>query len=416
MQTSVPKTLGSTKDPAHLSLCQNCGDSNMSVFYEVKQVPVHSVLLMPTREEALRYPKRDIELGFCGHCGFITNMAFDPGVHEYSSRYEETQGFSGTFNAFHSGLAARLIEQYSLHNKDIIEIGCGKGEFLTMLCEMGDNRGVGFDPAYVSERNQSKAKNRITFVQDFYSEKYSGYHGDFVCCKMTLEHIPNTADFVGTVRRSIGNRLNTIVFFQIPEVRRILRERAFWDIYYEHCSYFSRGSLARLFRKCGFDVLKLWTDYDDQYLMIEAKPGTSTDGVVLPEENDIEELKNEVNSFSRDLEGIVIQWKTKLRESKGHGRRVVLWGGGSKGVAFLTKLNVQNEIEYAVDINPYKQGTFMAGTGQQIVLPEFLQTYKPDLVIVMNPIYCNELQQELTRLNISAELLPIHPQYAGTGR
>jgi len=134
-------------------VCPNCGASGMSVFYEFKNVPVHSVLLLPTREEALNFPEGDIALGFCYTCGFIANVAFDPGLHQYSSRYEATQGFSSTFNAFHQNLATRLIKRYDLHSKDIIEIGSGQGEFLTLLCELGDNREVGFDPAYISERN-----------------------------------------------------------------------------------------------------------------------------------------------------------------------------------------------------------------------------------------------------------------------
>ena len=78
--------------------------------------------------------------------GFIANLAFNPALTEYSARYEETQGFSPTFNAFHRALAERLIARYDLHGKDIVEIGCGKGEFLMLLCELGGNRGVGFDP------------------------------------------------------------------------------------------------------------------------------------------------------------------------------------------------------------------------------------------------------------------------------
>ena len=388
-------------------VCLNCGASGMSVFYELKNVPVHSVLLLPTREEALNFPKGDIALGFCHTCGFIANVTFDPGLHEYSSRYEGTQGFSSIFNAFHRRLATRLIERYDLHDKDIIEIGCGKGEFLTMLCELGDNRGVGFDPAYVSERNQSGAKDRITFIKDFYSEKYGNYHGDFVCCKMTLEHIQPTADFVSTVRRSIGDRSGTIVFFQVPDVTHILRDLAFWDIYYEHCSYLSLGSLARLFRKCGFDVIDLWKDYDDQYLMIEARPGNGRSRPVLAQEDDLEGLTRAVAYFAENYPHKLDAWQRDLQEIKQSGRRAVIWGAGSKGVAFLTTLKIQDEIEYAVDINPYKHGTCMAGTGQQIVAPEFLREYRPDVVIVMNPIYCSEIQRDLNRMGVTAELMPV---------
>jgi hypothetical protein len=76
-------------------------------------------------------------------------------------------------------------------------------------------------------------------------------------------------------------------------------------------------------------------------------------------------------------------------------------------VAFLTTLRIQDEIEYAVDINPYKHGTYMAGTGQQIVAPEFLREYRPDVVIVMNPIYCNEIRRDLNRMGVTAELMAV---------
>ena len=51
----------------------------------------------------------------------------------------------------------------------------------------------------------------------------------------------------------------TLVFFEVPDTMRILREGAFWDIYYEHCSYFTPGSLARRFRRTGFDINELKT-------------------------------------------------------------------------------------------------------------------------------------------------------------
>jgi SAM-dependent methyltransferase len=395
------------------AVCSNCGAVGMSVFYELERVPVHSVLLLPTREEALNYPKGDIVLGFCPACGFISNVAFDPNLHEYSSRYEPTQAFSSTFNAFAHRLARRLIDQYDLHGKEIVEIGCGQGEFLTLLCELGGNRGVGFDPAYVDGRGKSPAQNRITFVKDFYSERYADYHGDFFCCQMTLEHIQHTADFVSMVRRSLEDQPNTVIFFQVPDVTRILHELAFWDIYYEHCSYFSLGSLARLFRKCGFDVINLAREYDGQYLTIEARPGDGIGGAflqqddALEQEDDLEDLARDVADFSQNYPHKLDAWRQDLQRIRQTGRRAVIWGAGSKGVAFLTTLDIRDEIEYAVDLNPHKHGTYMAGTGQEIVAPEFLEEYRPDVVIVMNPIYCDEIQQYLDRMGVIAELVPI---------
>ena len=72
-----------------IKTCPNCLKGDMSVFYQVPRVPVHSVLLMPTREVAVNFPKGDIALGHCSHCGFIANTVFDPTVHNYSAQYEE---------------------------------------------------------------------------------------------------------------------------------------------------------------------------------------------------------------------------------------------------------------------------------------------------------------------------------------
>ena len=53
--------------------------------------------------------------------------------------------------------------------------------------------------------------------------------------------------------------------------------------------YFSHGSLARLFRQERFDVFDLWTDYDDQYLMIETRPSVAALTEAHPAEESVEE-------------------------------------------------------------------------------------------------------------------------------
>lgn len=392
---------------SNITTCPSCGGSQLSRIYEIQHVPVHSVLLFSSKKEAVNYPKGDIVLNFCDSCGFITNMAFDPSFHEYSSKYEGTQAFSPTFNVFHRNLVQSLIQRYNLKGKDIIEIGCGQGEFLSLLCELGHNRGIGFDPAFDKSRYNALPDVQVDFIKDFYSEKYADYRADFICCKMTLEHIQNTADFVSTIRNSLLEQPDTLVFFQIPDVVRILREQAFWDIYYEHCSYFSLGSLARLFRRCRFDIIDLWKDYDDQYLMITAKPGTGQQNSLFPQENDLEELNQLVKYFQKNCEKKIAAWKKELEKIDRDAQKAVIWGASSKGVAFLTTLNIYDDIEFAVDINPHKNDTYMAGTGQKIVLPEFLKEYKPTKVIVMNPIYCDEIKKDLVRLGVQAEIVPV---------
>lgn len=388
-------------------VCPSCGSPDLSLFYSVKHAPVHSVLLLPTREEAMHYPVGQIQLGMCETCGFITNVTFEPQLqHEYAGRYEATQAYSSTFNAFARQVALDLIERYNLHGKTIIEVGCGQGEFLIELCELGGNYGIGFDPAYRGEPFESEAKSRLTFIPDFYSEQYTHHRADFVCCKMTLEHIPQTYEFVSTVRRSIGDHNSCVVFFQVPNAGYVLRDVAFWDVYYEHCSYFSRGALVHLFERCGFDVLRAYTMYDDQYLMIEAKAGL-IDTPVEIDSAAVQQTRAAVNHFVTHVNKLRDHWRTIIDAMVQQRERAVIWGGGSKGVAFLTTLKIYDQIQYVVDINPKKQGMFMAGTGQEIVSPDFLNAYQPDVVIVMNPIYCAEIQALLNERGVSARLLSL---------
>ncbi|HTF69901.1 MAG TPA: class I SAM-dependent methyltransferase [Edaphobacter sp.] len=393
-----------------ISSCPNCTKKSVETFYTVDPVPVHSVMLVPTREEALHFPAGKITLGFCNACGFITNTSFDDSKMNYSPKCEETQGFSSTFQCFHDRLAKDLIERYGLHDKSVLEIGCGKGEFISMLCAMGENRGVGFDPAFVPQRRPVRGGDAVEFIEDFYSEKYMHIKADFIACKMTLEHIPDTHQFVSMVRRAVGENFDTTVFFQVPDMSRVLKDVAFWDVYHEHCSYFTASALRNLFVASGFDVVDVWTDYDDQYLMITARPTkrhlSDAKSLIPPSKTEV----SAVRSFTCEAERRIHLWQHAVNRLKQEGQHVVIWGSGSKGVAFLSALEAHVDdggIEYAVDINPYRKGYFMPGTGQEIVEPEFLSAYRPEVVIAMNSIYIPEIGADLKRHGVHATVMPI---------
>jgi hypothetical protein len=401
--STQPKSKTVKKD----HVCPNCGNHGLSLFYEVRNVPVHSCLMMNNREEARNFPTGDVVLGFCDRCGFITNTEFDAKWSAYAPNYEDQQSFSPTFNKFAMNLANNLIDKYDLHNKDIIEIGCSKGDFLLLLCELGNNRGVGIDPSVVPGRVQSEAASRVKFIQEYYSKNHAQYVGDFICCRHTLEHIQPTAEFISTIRESIGDRQDVSVVLEIPDNTRVLKDLAFEDIYYEHCSYFSPGTLARLFRSCGFEVTDLYRDYGEQYLFVEAKPtDVPTTKPQLIEEA-VAEVAEDVKYFASNIQQKLQNWKQYLEDAQAKQEKVVVWGSGSKCVAFLTTLNTIDTIEYAVDINPHRHGKFIPGVGKEIMPPEFLKTYQPDRVIVMNSIYCDEIGKMLKEMGVSTELVAL---------
>ena len=88
------------------------------------------------------------------------------------------------------------------------------------------------------------------------------------------------------------------------------------------------------------------------------------------------------------------------------GRDAVVWGAGSKGATFVNLFQASGALSRVVDVNPHKAGMRMSGTGHPIVPPDrLLEGGAPDLVILMNPIYREEVQGTLDALEIRSELL-----------
>jgi len=387
--------------------CPACGSTQLLSFHDEAAVPAHSCLLLSSREEALTYPSGTIRLALCKTCGFITNTVFDPSLSHYGSTYEETQSFSPRFVDFARALAERWVEKYDLRRKWIVEIGCGKGEFLAMMCEAGDNRGFGIDPSVKPERLSDAIRERITFLPELYGPQHYDLPADALVCRHTLEHIHQVAAFLDHVRRAVGDRHDKVVLFELPDMRRVLDKVAFWDIYYEHCSYFTPGSLARLFRRAGFEVLALSRAYDDQYILLEARLADGLAQAPLPLEDDVTEIAASVKRFQASYAAAVAAWRQRLAGYRAGGRRIAAWGGGSKGVAFLTTLGDAAGIDVAVDINPHKDGMFLAGTGKQIVAPEYLIEHRPDVIVIMNEIYTREIAARLAAMGVTAELVAL---------
>lgn len=392
--------------PGKESICPVCRSSNTNVFLEIPEVPVHCNLLWETREDALSAPRADIILVFCENCEHIFNSAFDPELMEYTQQYENSLHFSPYFQDYAKELADRLIDTYDLHGKNIIEIGCGKGEFLKLLCDMGKNRGVGFDTSYENVGNKiSPEPGTITFIKDFYSERYLNYKSDFLCCRQVLEHIQYPRDFLTDLRKMIGNN-DTTVFFEVPNVDYTLRDLGIWDLIYEHRSFFCKNSITYLFNSCGFSICNLTETYKGQFLGIEAVPDKFSSSSNTECAAGMK-MKSDVSKFTGIFWATIEAWKKNVNTIERSGHRAVLWGAGSKGVTFLNMIGGRNQIEYVIDINTRKQGKYIPGTGQKILSPDFLREYRPDIVIVMNPIYEKEIQQTIDNLGLSARLMPV---------
>ena len=385
--------------------CPVCGASDWEVFFEMLSLPIFCNVLWSEQQVARDCDRGDIRLSFCRHCGFIGNRDFDPSLLTYAESYENSLDFSPRFQAYARNLATKLISDYDLHRKKIIEIGCGKGDFLVSLCEMGNNYGVGFDPTYVPLPEHKKLSDRVQFIQDFYSEKYSEYQSDFIVCRHTLEHVQYPPALLNSLRHVIGDRVNTSVFFEVPNGLDTFRHMAIWDIIYEHCCYFTPVSLIYAFAQSGFQIDRLSQEFQGQFLCLEAVPRNQKDNPLADLTREVAQLADDIDAFKINFQNKIQAWQEKLNQTIDEGRRAVVWGAGSKGVTFLNLLKTRDHIEYVVDINPRKQGMYVAGTGQKIIAPEELVAHCPDDVFIMNSIYKDEIQQNLANLGLQPELM-----------
>jgi len=153
-------------------------------------MPVFCNVLWDTRDTAVSCDRGDIVLGFCNACSFVFNTVFDPALVRYSQSYDNCLHFSGRFRDYADALAERLVERHGLHGKLVVDVGCGKGDFLKLLCEKGPNRGVGYDPSFEARDDIAALGDGVKIVNDYYSGAYAGHGGDFLCCRHVLEQGP----------------------------------------------------------------------------------------------------------------------------------------------------------------------------------------------------------------------------------
>ena len=385
--------------------CPACDSPVGGAIVETKQVPVYCNVLWPDRQGALAALRGDIRLGFCEQCGLIHNTAFDPDLIDYSVEYENSLHFSPRFQQYANELASRLIDRLDLRHKKVLEIGCGKGDFLRLLCDLGDNTGLGFDASF--EPDLVGESERFRVIRDRFTDDYLGEVADLIYCRHVLEHIDEPVPFVERAARVAANQRDTHVFFEVPNALYTVDDLGIWDIIYEHCTYYSPTALAALLGCCGLETRDVFVTYHNQFLCIEGQ--ISSSGTATPRlevEPTVDELAVRLRRFSEHYRAKLAHWTDSLQRWNSQGRSVAVWGAGSKGVTFLNVVGADG-VAAVVDINPRKQGRHVAGVGLEIVSPDALVSAPVDVVLVMNPIYRQEIEGMLAERGLSAEVYPV---------
>ena len=382
--------------------CPVCENTGLLPFFRLEDVPVFCNRLVASSREAIEAAVGQIDLVYCAECGHVWNRAFEPELAAYDPDYHNPLEVSECFLRYSKQLAQDLIDRLRLHGGTVVEVGCGDGNFLELICSQSESQGVGFDPAHTGPEFLRGDGYEIAFIREMFGNGEGRIRADLVCCRQTLEHVAEPLKFMRTLREELCTKKTCGVFFEVPNSLFSFRDLSIWDLIYEHFSYFCPRSLRRLFHRTGFGLGIVSKEYAGQFLGIYAGPGSAAPRLPVGDETPtVAEITGFGERFTRKLE----KWRSRLAELRRKGLTAAVWGAGSKGTMFVNLTRAGEEISAVVDVNPRKQGKFVARTGHPIVAPSDLLRDPPAEIIVMNRIYAGEIQALVDRLGLKTTLV-----------
>jgi len=357
--------------------CPLCRHSEWTALYTAEELPLFQNVVFADRDDAKNTKRARIDLQECQNCQFVFNAAFDESQMNYDGRYQNEQGHSRYFGTYLDAVVAEL-QAKGFQNKRVIEIGCGKGAFISKLRQAGFTNTKGYDPAFEG--------NDPDIICDYYKGQSADEPADLIVLRHVLEHVAKPFDFLKTIAQA--NRSLGTIYIEVPDFQWIVRENAFWDIYNEHCNYFTSQTLSSLFA-----LSECHPSFEDQYLSFFGDLSSlRPPGPRLP-------VKGETEEADKVCAEHIHRWKAILENHKHHC--IVVWGAASKGVIFANLIDPHAEIvRVFVDINPKKQGMYIGGTGHKIISPVQLKEFRdsPMTIIVANKNYLDEIKQEVKEL------------------
>jgi hypothetical protein len=210
--------------------------------------------------------------------------------------------------------------------------------------------------------------------------------------------VPDVLRLLASMRK--GSSVGATAYLETPSVEWILRRGAVWDLFYEHCSYFSARTLTAALGLSGFRVDSVARTFGGQYLWAEAEPATGT----RPAEPD-PEAHALVQAFGEMEQTLTKALSANLDALEGP---IALWGAGAKGVSLANLLDPgADRIACVVDLNPHKQGCYLPGTGHPIVDHRRLRDLTVRTVINMNSNYYAENRELLERDRIDCAVIDL---------
>ena len=311
----------------------------------------------------------DLNLFQCSSCGLV-QLSEKPV--SYYKEVIRASSFSSEMKRFRSEQFVSWVDKYNLKGKSILEVGCGRGEYLSILKQTEVSLAHGIE--YSKESVSSCINSEISVTKGFFGDenfvlpkqKYDG----FICLNF-IEHWPNPNKVLAHLKKNLSE--DAIGIVEVPNFDMILKQGLYSEFISDHLFYFTKDTLTFMLNYNGFEVIEcsvIWHDYILSAVVRKRK------------RIDLSLLKSRKLNVETELNSFIDKFEKK---------EVAIWGAGHQSLAVMSLAKLENKIRYVVDSAPFKQGKYTPATHFPIVAPIELVNNPVKAVIIIAASYSNEV-------------------------
>ena len=313
----------------------------------------------------------------------------------FGADYPYYSSYSDSWVEHAKQYVAHITKDHGIGGDDlVVEIASNDGYLLQHFVQRGV-RCLGVEPAKGCA-DAALAKGIPTVVRffgDATAAELRSTHGParLVLGNNVLAHVPDLNDFVAGVKTLLHP--TGLVTFEFPHLVKLMELNQFDTIYHEHFSYFSFSTVRQIFAAHGlrvFDVRELSTHGGSLRIYAchdQAKEHPThertTDLLRREAEGGYQALATYSN-FAEKVTKVKRSLLEFLIAAKNDGKQVVGYGAPGKGNTLLNYCGIREDfLDYTVDRNPHKKGTYTPGTRIPIYDPSKIFETKPDYVLIL---------------------------------
>lgn len=374
------------------SRCPVCSCTLAVPFFDGGLQPLATLGWPVSADEARAMPRLPHNFVQCPACSHVWNRSFRYDAVPYKTNrnrmFNQGSHWKGYLADARDGLLAQLPPAPS-----VVEIGCGDGHFVRALSDArsGKGRFVGFDP---------NANPETGLGVEFYPRLFEPladmivYKPDAVVIRHVLEHLAEPADLLDNLAWGAALLDKPCwLFVETPCIDRVFEADRLTDFFYEHVSHFTTQSFRKLMERAG-EVEKLDHGYDGEVVFAIVR-------LFIPRL--YQEQAQVTARFAARAPENRANVAAQLDQLAAAGKCVVIWGGTGKAAAFIHQFGADaTRFPLVVDSDRDKVGTFVPGSGQEIVFRDVLKNIPVDVVIIPTQWRARDIVAEMAREGISA--------------